>query len=145
MQWRRLARQKPRIKLVSVFIFLNRGHVPCFLKLFFKKCVYVWLCAYAICLSFCTHVTKHFKLESNPYTIKKAKPSLHYTYVQVSSASKVGFFLKSKTRYSNSSDFEACFYSQLFRHSTTKNISTRPHKHPENASFVFWNMGLILT
>jgi len=48
-------------------------------------------------LSFCTHVSKSFSIKADYIEAIKAKQSLFYTYGQVSSALKVGFYPKKKT------------------------------------------------
>ena len=61
----------------------------------------MYVCMF-VCLSFHTHVSKSFTLSMKAACIQtiKAKQSLHYTYAQVSSASKVGFFSQLKKWYS---------------------------------------------
>ena len=44
-----------------------------------------------------------------------------------------------------STDFEAGFPSQLFRHSTTEKQCTRPHGHPGNAYLIVWKVGVTRT
>ena len=78
-------------RLVSTASQRPTVSTPRFLKLFYKKCV------------FFTHMSKFFALSMKTACIQtiKAKQSLYYTYAQVISASKVGFFPHLKNRHSN--------------------------------------------
>ena len=116
------------------------GRAPGFLKLFYEKCVCMYVCMY-ICLSFRIHVSKPFTWSLKAACIQtiKAKQSLHYTHAQVSSPSKTCFF---PIRKRPSADFKASFPSRLFRRPTTEKQLTRPHEPPGNAHLMIWKVGV---